>query len=64
MLEFNVPAMSCGHCVGAVTKVVKEVDPQAKVEVDLDSKKVTVESPQARNAFAEALTEAGYPPAA
>jgi copper chaperone len=64
VLEFNVPAMSCGHCVGAVTEAVMQVDPAAKVEVDLASKKVKVESSQGRDALADALAEAGYPPAA
>ena len=29
MLEFNIQAMSCGHCVKAITEAVHEVDPQA-----------------------------------
>lgn len=63
MLEFSVPAMSCGHCVGAVTQALKQADPQARVEVDLATKKVKVESSQDRQALAGALAEAGYPPA-
>ncbi len=63
MIEFTVKDMSCGHCVGAVTKTLQSVDPQAKVEVDLASKKVKVESTQDRAKLADALTEAGYPPA-
>lgn len=64
MLEFKLPDMSCGHCAGAVTKACKQVDPQAQVEVDLGSKVVKVQTNQARSEIAEALTEAGYPPAA
>jgi copper chaperone len=64
MFEFNLPDMSCGHCASTVTKAVKEVDPDAKVEVDLASKKVKVESGRDRQQFAEAFSEAGYPPAA
>jgi copper chaperone len=63
MLEFDVQAMSCGHCVRAVSEAIREIDPEARVDVDLDSKKVTVESSAARPALVEALTEAGYPPA-
>lgn len=61
MKEFNVEGMSCGHCVGMVTKTVKALDPQAKVEVDLAGKKVKVESTQDRATLAAALTQAGYP---
>ena len=60
-MEFNIPAMSCGHCVGAVTQAVKSVDPTAQVNVDLASKKVVVQSSQDRQAVAAALAEAGYP---
>ena len=61
MIEFEVKDMSCGHCVSAVTKTVKLVDPAADVQVDLASKKVSIESSKDRSEFAEALIEAGYP---
>ncbi|MBC7602916.1 MAG: heavy-metal-associated domain-containing protein [Ramlibacter sp.] len=64
MIEFNIPSMSCGHCVGAVTKTVKQVDAAATVHVDLASKKVQVESSLDRTSLAKALDEAGYPPVA
>lgn len=63
MTEFNVEGMSCAHCVSMVTKTLKALDPQAKVEVDLASKKVKVESTEDREILAAALTEAGYPAA-
>jgi copper chaperone len=63
MIEFKVDAMSCGHCVTLVTETIKQVDPQARVEVDLASKKVQVESSQDRGRIAQALAEVGYPPA-
>lgn len=62
MIEFNVEAMSCGHCISMVTKAVKSVDPQAKVEVDLSAHKVRVETQEDREAIAGALADAGYPP--
>ena len=61
-MEFDIPAISCGHCVKAVTEALQSLDPAAKVNVDLASKKVTVESSKDRPALAAALTEAGYPP--
>lgn len=63
MIEFDVQAMSCGHCVSTVTRTIQQLDPQAKVEVDLESKKVKVESSEDRARLAAALAEAGYPPA-
>lgn len=62
MLEFDVEAMSCSHCVAAVTEAVRSVDPRAEVQVDLGSKKVSVDSAHPRQQIATALTEAGYSP--
>jgi copper chaperone len=63
MIEFKVPDMSCGHCASVITQTVKQVDPQAKVEIDLPSHTVKVDSVQDRPALAQALAEAGYPTA-
>lgn len=60
-MEFTVPDMSCGHCVGAITKVIQQIDVDAKISVDLPAKKVSVETAQSRQTVADALAEAGYP---
>ena len=62
MIEFKLPDMSCGHCVGAVTQACKEVDANATVQIDLATKQVKVDSTADSQSFAKALTEAGYPP--
>jgi copper ion binding protein len=61
MYELQVEGMSCGHCVSAVTRSVKEVDHAARVEVDLATQKVKVESSAALADIAAAVEEAGYP---
>ena len=60
--SFNVVGMTCGHCVAAVSSEVSKIDGVTKVEVDLTSGAVTVESdrPVDPNAFAAAIDEAGY----
>ena len=63
MIEMTLPDMSCGHCASTVTQTCKLVDPAAKVEVDINAKTVKIESGEERSVFAEALTDAGYPPA-
>lgn len=60
-MEFNVPTMSCGHCVGVITKTVQQLDVNARISVDLPAKKVSVETTQDRQTVADALAEAGYP---
>jgi copper chaperone len=62
MIEFTVPALSCGHCVQVITRALQALDPLAQVRVDLDSRQVRVESTRDAAEFARALDEAGYPP--
>jgi copper chaperone len=60
-MEFDIPAMTCGHCVKAVTQTVQSLDPDAKINVELASKKLTLQTTKDRQTVATALTEAGYP---
>ncbi|MDO8719104.1 MAG: heavy-metal-associated domain-containing protein [Polaromonas sp.] len=60
-MEFDIPAMSCGHCVKAITEALQVLDASAKVSVDLPAKKVTIDTAQDRVTVAAALTAAGYP---
>lgn len=62
MMEFDIAAMSCGHCARTITETVQQIDPQAQVEVDLAHRKVTIDSTRDRAVLADALVEAGYPP--
>ncbi|MCS0631901.1 heavy metal translocating P-type ATPase [Telluria mixta] len=61
MYELTVEDMSCGHCVGRVTKSVQALDKDAKVEVDLPTKKVKIDSTADLDKIAEAIAAAGYP---
>lgn len=59
---FTVTGMTCGHCVGSVTKEVSKLSGVTKVDVDLATGSVTVESnsPIDPGAFAIAVDEAGF----
>jgi len=61
MYELQVEEMSCGHCVKAVTESVQALDRDAKVDVDLASKKVRVATRADLKAVSAAIVEAGYP---
>ena len=61
---FNVSGMTCGHCEKAVTKALKQADPQADVHIDRTINKVEVESDQPREKLAAAIAEEGYAVAA
>jgi copper chaperone len=62
MIEFELPDMTCGHCVGVVTRALQEADPACKVTIDLPAHRVRVETAAERDKLAVALMEAGYPP--
>ena len=63
MQEFQIPNMSCGHCVRAITEAVQALDPAAKVQTDVAKRQVQVDSSAQREALVQQLTHAGYAPA-
>ncbi|AOA06974.1 MULTISPECIES: heavy-metal-associated domain-containing protein [Pseudomonas] len=60
MQTFKVDGMTCGGCVGAVTRAVQTVDKDAKVEVDLASKTVKVDSNVSPLQIIDVITNAGF----
>ena len=61
---FTVTGMTCGHCEKAVTRAIRDADPQALVEIDRSQNKVEIESTLARESLAKAIAEEGYAVAA
>jgi Cu+-exporting ATPase len=61
MYELTVEDMTCKHCVGRVTKAVQEIDGEAKVDIDLPSKKVKIDSQANLDRIVQAIDAAGYP---
>lgn len=58
---YLVPGMSCEHCRVAVTEQIRRVAGVAAVEVDLESKLVTVHGEGVDDAAVRAaIDEAGY----
>lgn len=63
MHEFLIPDMTCRHCASKVSTTLKRLDPACEIQVDLARHAVSVRSEEDRATLAEALNEAGYPPA-
>jgi copper chaperone len=63
MVTFQVNDMSCGHCVGVITRAVKDADREAEVRVDLNKHLVEIE-PKGADAeqLRAAIAKAGYTP--
>lgn len=64
MIELTLPTMTCGHCVKTVTSVVQQVDAQARLQIDLPTHQVRIESAKPAADFERALAEEGYAAAA
>lgn len=64
-ITYTVPGMSCGHCEASVTRELTAVPGVEDVDVDLDTKRVTVTGTGlADDALRAAIDEAGYEAAA
>jgi copper chaperone len=60
-ITYTVPAMHCSHCEAAVSEELEAVEGVDAVEVDLETKLVTVTGSDLRDAALRvAIEEAGY----
>ncbi|MDX1619391.1 MAG: heavy-metal-associated domain-containing protein [Nitriliruptorales bacterium] len=57
---YNVPGMTCGHCEAAIKSEVGDVAGVESVDVDLETKLVTVNGEADNDAILAAIDEAGY----
>ncbi len=63
MLAFEVKDMTCGHCVSTIKQALKATDKDAKVQIDLATHRVQVESASAdAEKLAQTIEDAGYMP--
>ena len=63
MISFHVDDMTCGHCVGTVTRALANVDAAAKIEIDLATHRVRIEPASASaERLEDAIRDAGYEP--
>jgi len=60
--RFQVPGVSCQHCINAITKEVSALAGVQRVQVALDNKTVTVEHGEQvqTDQIVAAINEAGY----
>ena len=57
---YRVGGMNCGGCVAAVTQAIQQLDPTAKVAIDLESGNVRIDGHLARAAVQRAVEDAGF----
>ena len=62
MISLHIPNMSCGGCVRGVTAAIHNVDAQARIEPNLQSRVVAVETTLNETDIRRVLADAGFAP--
>ncbi len=57
---FNVPDMSCNHCKMRIEKVMNESGKVSGLNIDLQTKKVSLESDLSESDLVKLFDNAGY----
>ena len=58
---FIVDDMSCNHCVATLNRVLTDVDANARLQIDLQQKTVSIDSPLPAARWLAAMDGAGFP---
>jgi copper chaperone len=59
-LKLKVPNIACDGCADTITESIHIVEADAKVDVDVSAKTVTVESAASEESIKQAIVAAGY----
>jgi copper chaperone len=59
-ITLKVPTMVCDGCVETVSKAIATHEPQAKVNIDLDTKQVTVETEASETSIRQIIVATGH----
>jgi len=59
-LKLKVPDISCEHCAAKISDSIHVMEPDAKVDVDVKAKIVTVESEASEESIKQSIVAAGY----
>lgn len=59
-LKLNVPNIMCDGCGETITDSIHTMEPDAKIEVDVQAKTVTVESAASEETIKQAIVAAGF----
>lgn len=59
-MTFKVPSIKCEGCGDTITKEIKVTDPDAKVDVDIKKKTVSVESNASESSIRQSIVAVGH----
>jgi len=58
--HLTIPTLVCSACADAVTRAVRNQDPQAQVAVNLEAKAVAIESQLSEALLRQAIEDCGH----
>lgn len=61
-INLKVPDMACDACVKSITEAIRDLDSQAIVNADAQTKEVNIETQVAESSILKAIATAGYTP--
>jgi copper chaperone len=61
MTTFHIPDMSCGHCKATVEKTIHTIDPAARIDFDMEARRIKLDGQAETANLQAALAAAGYP---
>jgi len=61
-IELKVPDMACDACVKTITEAIHDLDSQAIVNADVQTKEVKIETQVEESSMRDAIATAGYSP--
>jgi copper chaperone len=59
-IELKVPSMVCEGCVETITKAIATHEPEAKVNIDLATKKVIVDTQASEESIKQIIVATGH----
>jgi copper chaperone len=59
-IELKVPSIACQVCAETITKAIKNSEPNAQINVNIDTKIVTVETNASESKIKQIIIEAGH----
>lgn len=59
-INFKVPSMVCDGCVTTVKEAILTHEPNAKVDIDLNSKQVKVDTEASEESIKQVVTAVGH----
>lgn len=59
-MQFNVPSIACEGCAKTITEEILTHEPEAKVDVDVTGKTVSVESKASEASIRQMIVSVGH----